>query len=132
MKHKPGLEGKTVRLTENAVWRNYGDTEARGMLRGAYLRLESYRPEGYNAVTAKGKHFFLLAKYLETAVEIVELTPDAEREIVGELLNVWNFCGDEAEFWREKRWQYKIADGQQLAIVTTAEKQWKAYQKQHN
>ena len=57
---------------------------------------------------------------------------DAEREIVGELLNVWNFCGDEAEFWREKRWQYKIADGQQLAIVTTAEKQWKAYQKQQN
>ena len=75
MKHERGLEGKIVRLTETAVWRNYGDAEARTVPQGSDLRLESWRPEGYCAVTEKGEYFFLFARYLETAEEVF-MCPD--------------------------------------------------------
>ena len=70
MKHVRGLEGKWVRLTQAARWRNYGDEAARIMPEGTLLRLTCWRPEGYNAVTAKGETFFLFAAALKNAEEL--------------------------------------------------------------
>ena len=70
MKHVKGLEGKLVRLTQAARWRNYGDKAMRIMPQGALLRLESWRPEGYNATTEKGEFFFLFADALKNAEEL--------------------------------------------------------------
>ena len=75
MKHQQGLGGRWVRLAQDARWRNFGEANARIMPKGSVLRLESWRPEGYCAVTEKGEYFFLFARYLETAEEVF-MCPD--------------------------------------------------------
>lgn len=70
MEHKQGLDGRWVRLTQDARWRNFGEANARIAPEGTVLRLESWRPEGYNATTEAGEHFFLFAEYLTTAEEV--------------------------------------------------------------
>lgn len=125
MKHVEGLEGKKVCLTKPAYWRNYGDARAREVFAGTHLELVSYRPEGYRARnTATGEHFFLFARYLENAVELKELTHDDIETIIGELLNVWDFCGSECYFWLEKRFEYEISEAQRFNITEEAHKRW--------
>ena len=70
MEHVRGLDGKLVRLTQAARWRNSGDEAARIVPKGARLRLISWRPEGYIAVTEKGEFFFLFADALKNAEEL--------------------------------------------------------------
>ena len=70
MEHKQGLDGRWVRLAQDARWRNFGEANARIAPEGTVLRLENWRPEGYNATTEAGEHFFLLASYLKTAEEV--------------------------------------------------------------
>ena len=68
--------GTLIRLTATARWRNYGDPEPRTMPTGATMRLESWRPEGWQAVEIVeqpdgqfivGGFFFLFNRYLQTA-----------------------------------------------------------------
>ena len=55
------------------------------------------------------------------------MTPDVRRDLVAELLNVWNFCGSDGEFWREKNAQHpELTEVDRLNVIETADAHWNA------
>lgn len=72
MEFKKGIEGTLVMITEEAGWVNFGE-DRESLPPGTVLRLESWRPEGYNATIAEtGEHFFLFKKYIESGYKVKE------------------------------------------------------------
>lgn len=72
MEFKKGIEGTLVMITEEARWVNFG-VVGESLPAGTVLRLESWRPEGYNATIAEtGEHFFLFKKYIESGYKVKE------------------------------------------------------------
>lgn len=72
MEFKKGIEGTLVMITEEAGWVNFGESRE-SLPAGTILRLESWRPEGYNATIAEtGEHFFLFKKYIESGYKVNE------------------------------------------------------------
>ena len=72
MEFKKGIEGTLVMITEEAGWVNFGDARE-SLPSGTVLRLESWRPEGYNATIAEtGEHSFLFKKYIESGYRVKE------------------------------------------------------------
>lgn len=70
MEFKKGIEGTLVMITEEAGWVNFGEVRE-SLPAGTVLRLESWRPEGYNAIIPEtGEHFFLFKKYIESGYEV--------------------------------------------------------------
>ena len=72
MEFKKGIEGTLVMITEEAGWVNFGE-DRESLPSGTVLRLESWRPEGYNAtISETGEHFFLFKKYIESGYGVDE------------------------------------------------------------
>lgn len=53
-----------------------------------------------------------------------QLTRDAFEEIVGELLNTRDFCGNEAEVMHDAKAEYLITEKQEVEILMEVDKQW--------
>ena len=110
MNHTQDNTGKLARITENARWTNY-NTEEQTLPAGSIVRIESWRPEGFNVIVeesksdriANGEYFFIFKEYVKTAQEMRRPeTADIEK-IVDELTEYWTQKGE--TLFIDPKWQ---------------------------
>lgn len=58
-----------------------------------------------------------------------ELTPDVKAEIIGEIINTRDFCGDEQEVMREYKHEYAISERQECEIAEAVAQEWNKWRK---
>ena len=110
MQHTQDNVGKLARITEDAKWTNY-NTPTATLPAGSIVRIESWRPEGFNVRVEKsnsdrianGEYFFIFKEYVKTAQEMRRPeTADIEK-IVDELTEFWTKKGE--TLFIDPKWQ---------------------------
>ena len=101
MEHTQDKTGTLARLTQDAKWTNYNQPTAT-LPAGSIVRIESWRPEGFNVVVEKsnsdrienGSYFFIFKEYVKTAQEMRRPETADIEQIVDELTEYWTKKGE--------------------------------------